>query len=170
MSLAGVFGSKERSESVRAAPRQSGADSDRYWPQWRGPLGTGVAPRANPPLEWSEDKNIRWKLALPGRGHSTPVVWADRIFLTAAIPSGRQVPPPAGRRPGAHDGLPVVRRQSFAVLAVNRRDGKIVWQRTVRELIPNEGIHLTLFRIDRHAAELGDLNEHPTDRAHSCVF
>ena len=39
-----------------------------YWPQWRGPLGTGVAPRANPPLEWSEDKNIRWKLALPAGG------------------------------------------------------------------------------------------------------
>jgi hypothetical protein len=120
-----------------------GSESLDYWPQWRGPLGTGVAPRANPPLEWNEDKNIRWKLALPGRGHSTPVVWDDRIFLTAAIPSGGQVPPPAGRRPGAHDGLAVVRRQSFVVLAVNRRDGRIIWQTSVRELIPNEGIHYT---------------------------
>ena len=131
------------SPSVSAILADDGSESVDDWPQWRGPLGTGVAPRANPPLEWSEDKNIRWKVALPGRGLSTPVVWGDRIFLTAAIPSGRQVPPPAGRRPGAHDGLPVVRRQSFVVLAVNRRDGKIVWQRTVRELIPNEGIHYT---------------------------
>ena len=131
------------SPSVSAILADDGSESIDYWPQWRGPLGTGVAPRANPPFLWSEDKNVRWKLALPGRRHSTPVVWGDRIFLTAAISSGGQVPPPAGRRPGAHDGLPVVRRQSFAVLAVNRRDGKIVWQRTVRELIPNEGIHYT---------------------------
>ncbi len=131
------------SRSVSATRADDGSESLDDWPQWRGPLGTGVAPRANPPFVWSEDNNIRWKLALPGRGLSTPVVWGDRIFLTAAIPSGGQVPPPAGRRPGAHDGLPVVRRQSFVVLAVNRRDGKIVWQRTVRELIPNEGIHYT---------------------------
>ena len=40
-----------------------------YWPQWRGPLGTGVAPRAEPPVEWSDRKNIRWKISLPGSGH-----------------------------------------------------------------------------------------------------
>ncbi len=50
---------------------------------------------------------------------------------------------PAGRRPGAHGDLPVVRRESFAVLAVDRRDGTILWQKTVREAIPNEGIHYT---------------------------
>ena len=50
------------------------------WPQWRGPLGTGVAPTAKPPIEWSEEKNIRWKVALPGRGHSTPIVWGS-MFL-----------------------------------------------------------------------------------------
>ena len=87
------------SPSVSAILADDGSESLDYWPQWRGPLGTGVAPRANPPLEWSEDKNIRWKLALPGRGHSTPVVWGDRIFLTAAISSGGQVPPPAAAAP-----------------------------------------------------------------------
>src|SRR5262245_48038978 len=45
------------------------------WAQWRGPLGTGVAPDAQPPVEWSEKKNLRWKTALPGKGHSTPIVW-----------------------------------------------------------------------------------------------
>src|SRR5205814_1090224 len=39
------------------------------WPQWRGPLANGVAPRANPPLHWSETNNIRWKMPLPGKGH-----------------------------------------------------------------------------------------------------
>ena len=50
-------------------------DGDHYWPQWRGPMGTGAAPHANPPVEWSETENIRWKIALPGSGHSTPIVW-----------------------------------------------------------------------------------------------
>jgi outer membrane protein assembly factor BamB len=148
LALVSSFSYRDRPErrpspSVSPVPADDSPEFLDYWPQWRGPLATGVAPRANPPLEWSEDKNIRWKVAVPGRGHSTPVVWADRIFLTTAIPSGAQLPPPAGRRPGAHDGLPVVRRQSFVVLAVNRRDGTIAWQTTVREQVPNEGIHYT---------------------------
>ena len=55
------------------------------WPQWRGPLANGVAPNANPPLHWSETNHIRWKLPLAGKGHSTPVIFGDRIFLTAAV-------------------------------------------------------------------------------------
>lgn len=51
-----------------------GASAAHYWPQWRRPLGTGVAPHADPPVEWSEDDNIRWKIELPGKGHSTPVI------------------------------------------------------------------------------------------------
>ena len=64
-----------------------------YWAQWRGPLATGVAPYANPPTEWDEDKNIRWKIQLPGIGHSTPVVWDDHIFITTAIPDGDLLEP-----------------------------------------------------------------------------
>src|SRR6516225_7454521 len=71
------------------------------WAQWRGPLATGVGPNANPPVNWSENKNIRWKVAVPGKGHSTPVIWGDRIFLTTAIPFGEPVKP-RFVRPGAH--------------------------------------------------------------------
>ncbi len=56
------------------------------WPQWRGPLGTGVAPGADPPTTWSETKNIRFKVEVPGHGQGTPIVFQDRIFLTTAIP------------------------------------------------------------------------------------
>src|SRR5204862_7109881 len=47
------------------------------WGQWRGPLATGEAPKGSPPLTWDEPDgtNIRWKTEIPGRGHSTPVVW-----------------------------------------------------------------------------------------------
>ena len=71
-----------------------------HWPQWRGPFGTGVSPAGNPPVEWSEDKNVQWKIELPGRGHSTPIVWGDRIFLTAAVPFGPKLEPKKSGRPG----------------------------------------------------------------------
>src|ERR671915_235524 len=71
---------------VQPAERAGHASADRFWPQWRGPLATGEAPHAKPPLEWSETKNIRWKVAIPGVGKSTPVVWNDLVFVTTAIP------------------------------------------------------------------------------------
>jgi outer membrane protein assembly factor BamB len=114
-----------------------------YWPQWRGPLATGVAPNANPPIEWNDKKNIRWKVELPGKGHSTPIVWRDFIFLTTAIPHGEAVRPRLPARPGAHDNLLLTYEHEFAVLAVNRRDGKILWQRTVHKELPHEAGHVT---------------------------
>ena len=68
-----------------AALAEGPRDEDN-WAQWRGPLDTGAAPKADPPLEWSETKNIKWKVPVTGKGHSSPIVWGDRIYLTAAIP------------------------------------------------------------------------------------
>ena len=62
-----------------------GAD-EHYWPQWRGPNFDGVAPSGNPPIEWSETKNIAWKVGIPGNGFGTPVVWGDTIFILSAVP------------------------------------------------------------------------------------
>jgi outer membrane protein assembly factor BamB len=126
---------------VPSAPPPGDPGADRFWPQWRGPLATGVAPHADPPVYWSETENVRWKVELPGRGHSTPVVWGDRVFVTTAIPSGEPVP--AAARPGAHDNAASTRRQRFAVLALDRRDGRVLWQRTLGEELPREGGHLT---------------------------
>ncbi len=61
--------------------------AEQDWPQWRGPQGTGVAPAANPPLEWSDQKNIQWKVAIAGSGTSTPIIWQDQIFIQTAIPT-----------------------------------------------------------------------------------
>src|SRR5215470_131147 len=63
------------------------------WPQWRGPLANGVAPRANPPIRWSETNNIRWKIALPGKGHSSPIVFGDSIYVLCALPVGEAQKP-----------------------------------------------------------------------------
>lgn len=114
------------------------------WPNFRGPLGTGFAPNADPPIEWAEDKNIRWKLELPGLGHSSPVVWDNLIFLTAAVPFGEPLSEPKfSGRPGAHNNLPITRQQRFLVFAVDRETGKIAWQTTVHEQLPHEGGHET---------------------------
>lgn len=125
-----------------AAAERDRADAQHYWPQWRGPLGTGVAPHAQPPVQWSETKNIRWKAALPGKGHSSPVVWGERIFLTTAVPYGDPVKP-RFQRPGAHDNLDMTRPQEFVVLAVSRKNGKILWQQTVAKELPHEAGHIT---------------------------
>jgi outer membrane protein assembly factor BamB len=128
--------------SVRAEDRTS-AEAEYNWPHWRGPLATGVAPHADPPLEWSDDKNVRWKVALPGLGHSTPIIWGDRLLLTTAIPIGPELKPIYDRAPGTHDNVPVTRQQEFAVLAVSRQDGKILWQKTLDKRLPHEGGHHT---------------------------
>src|SRR5262245_3118674 len=67
------------------------ADADKNWGQWGGPHSTGVSKVANPPVEWSETKNVRWKVEIPGRGSSSPVVWGDRIFLLTAVPEGASI-------------------------------------------------------------------------------
>ena len=113
------------------------------WPQWRGPLATGVAPSADPPVEWSETRNVRWKTELPGQGHSSPVVWGDRVFVTAAVPVGERFAPRYDTAPGAHDGVPVSQEHEFVVLALDRGDGSVVWRRTVRKALPHEGGHVT---------------------------
>ena len=116
---------------------QSPISAERFWPQWRGPDATGVSKHANPPIEWSESKNIRWKVEIPGRGFASPVVWGDRIFLLTAVPVGVSGPDDHAAR-----GLVQPRDiHRFNVVALDRRSGTIVWERTAREERPHEATH-----------------------------
>jgi outer membrane protein assembly factor BamB len=114
------------------------------WPQWRGPLGTGVGPAADPPISWSETSNVRWKVKIPGRGTGTPVIWGGRIFLQTAVPAGEkpaEAPPPA--RPAGAGGLAVAPTevQRFTLLCLDQQTGKTLWQQVAREELPHEGHH-----------------------------
>jgi outer membrane protein assembly factor BamB len=100
--------------------------ADKFWGQWRGPSATGVSLTANPPTSWSEGKNVRWKIELPGRGASTPIVWGDRVYVSTAVPADG----------GGHKA-----QHRFIVMAVNRKDGKVAWQQVAREEAPHEGTH-----------------------------
>src|SRR5437762_14338959 len=77
----------------------------RYWPQWRGPLATGVAPLAHPPIHWSETNNIRWKIPIPGKAHSSPIVFGEQVFVTSAVPVGEAQKPVYDHAPGTHDNV-----------------------------------------------------------------
>lgn len=127
---------------VTASLAQGPRDANN-WAQWRGPLDTGVATKADPPIEWSENKNIVWKVPVPGQGLSSPIVWGNRIYLTAAIPHGDPVDPPVGVRPGAHNNILKVRQTKFVVIAIDRTNGKTIWQKTVRDSLPHESRHDT---------------------------
>lgn len=144
-------------QAVHAAEPAAGAQQ--FWPQWRGPLATGAAPLADPPLEWSETKNVKWKVELPGFGTSTPVIWGGRVFILTAVPTGRKgeaiasEPPPAapaspnsGERQGrAGGGLGRSEKPTeayqFTVVCLDRKTGKTLWQKVAREEVPHEGHH-----------------------------
>ena len=113
------------------------------WPQWRGPLGTGVSPQSHPPLDWSSTENVLWKTALPGKGHSTPVVWGNSVFVTTAIPVGQKRAPKMSGRPGEHDNAAVDSEYEFAVIAIDRETGAIRWKKTMHQELPVEAGHVT---------------------------
>ncbi|HEX6186736.1 MAG TPA: PQQ-binding-like beta-propeller repeat protein [Pyrinomonadaceae bacterium] len=131
-----------------SAPAQ--APQHGHWPQWRGPFFNGMA-RGDAPTTWSDTINVKWKTEIPGKGHSTPVVWGDRIFLTTAIPTGKPAstaPTPApdvqgeGRRGrGAGGDTAPQPEQRFEVLCLDRKTGKILWQKTAKVAAPHEGYH-----------------------------
>ena len=110
------------------------------WPQWRGPEGAGIG-RGTYPDTWSATSRIAWKTPLAGRGHSSPVVWGNRIFLTTSI-EGAEVP---GRKAPDHldfnlkpgyfheDSVGVDYAYTLKVIAVDAANGKIVWERPVHD-------------------------------------
>ena len=111
------------------------------WPQWRGPAGQGISLEKNLPSDWSVTRNIKWKTAIEGRGHSSPIVWGKKIFLTTAL-DGEVI---AGRTPGVthrlSDGTDFVHpdavganlKHTFKVVCIDRETGKILWERVAYE-------------------------------------
>lgn len=116
----------------------SSSEALNYWPQWRGPLMTGEAPLGDPPIRWSENEHIRWKVPVPGIGHATPVVWGDHIYVLTAVPAkgiSSTSSDPRFRMENLKD------KYSYEVLAMNRKDGSLFWRRVARVEAPHDGRH-----------------------------
>ncbi|MDE0596780.1 MAG: PQQ-binding-like beta-propeller repeat protein [Roseibacillus sp.] len=122
-------------------------EAQKNWPQWRGPTWNGVASQADPPVIWSETKNLRWKTPIEGRGHGTPIIWGDRVFLLTAIPLDKEMPIPDVIPAGTpnirvhpktvHSWKP----QRFELVCFDRITGKLRWSRVVHEAMPHQGHH-----------------------------
>ena len=108
------------------------------WPQWRGPGSQGISTEAQLPTEWTATKNIAWKTELPA-GHSSPIVWGDRIFVTAAVegdivPGAKAVEHTVDGQPWLHpDSVAADRKHTLKVLALDVKTGKVLWDRTAYE-------------------------------------
>jgi outer membrane protein assembly factor BamB len=89
-------------------------EGTKYWPRWRGPSGQGLVPAGKYADRWSPTDRVAWKVPVPGRGNSSPIVWGDRLFLTTAREDGRRL----------------------SLLAFNRADGRVLWETA----IPQEGV------------------------------
>lgn len=124
--------------------QNNNSDDEKNWPHWRGPYANGISLNGNPPLEWSEEKNIKWKVAIPGLGHSTPIIWGDQLFVSTAISveakEDREEQPQQDQR-GWMRSKQTKNIYKFVVFSFDRQNGKVIWQTTVKEEIPKESTH-----------------------------
>jgi outer membrane protein assembly factor BamB len=96
------------------------------WPGWRGPRGDGTSTETGIPTKWSSTDNVAWKVSLPGKGHSSPVIWGDRIFMATSL-----------------DGEP----RKFVLLCLDRKTGRTLWEKTQEHKI-QKSIH----KLNSHAS------------------
>jgi outer membrane protein assembly factor BamB len=113
------------------------ADAQTNWPQFRGPNANGAFPLSGLPTTWNVETgtNILWKKPIPGLGHSSPVVWGDKLFVTTAINQSKEAPLKVGLYgdPGSAEDNDV---QQWKVFCLNKRNGALLWDKTACEGAP----------------------------------
>jgi outer membrane protein assembly factor BamB len=107
------------------------------WPSFRGPLATGVADGFPLPTEWK----VKWKSPVPGLGHSSPIVWGDRLLVTTAVNAAGKVPLKLGLY-GDRDAAEETTEQSWKIFCFDKRSGKLVWEQTARKEVPRVSRHM----------------------------
>jgi outer membrane protein assembly factor BamB len=108
------------------------------WPQFRGPAAMGIGEGQHPPLTWDvkTGTNVRWKTPIPGLGHSGPIIWGDRVFVTTAISSGDTNPKVRTGNYGDVESVNDTSAHTWQVLCVDRHTGKVLWTRTAYKGVP----------------------------------
>jgi outer membrane protein assembly factor BamB len=120
------------------------AESDGNWPQFRGPSASGISPTAAP-LEWdvATSKNIRWNVAIPGLGHSSPVVWNDRVFVTTAV-AVNEGEDSQKLKIGLYGDIEPVQENieyRWLLLCLDKATGKTIWEREAHRGLPKTKRH-----------------------------
>jgi outer membrane protein assembly factor BamB len=111
------------------------------WPEWRGLYNSGAVNGGNTPVEFSETKNVKWKIEIPGKGHATQIIWGDQMIIQTAIPTDKKVEKTeAGKEnPMAPTQTDLIHQ--FTVISVDKNSGKINWKTVVKEELPTERTH-----------------------------
>lgn len=111
------------------------------WPEWRGLYNSGAVNGGNTPVEFSETKNIKWKIEIQGKGHATPIIWGDQMIIQTAVPTDKKV-----EKTDAGQANQMAPNQTdlvhqFTVISVDKNSGKINWKTVVKEELPEERTH-----------------------------
>ena len=131
----------ETTNSSSGATASSSNQED--WIHWRGPTADGRAgAKAKPPVQWNDNKNIKWIAELPGEGSATPIVVGEQIFVLSAAKTSRRSPTAIVNDERAKT-VPDELYYEFVLSSLERSTGKLLWQKTVAEEVPHEGKHDT---------------------------
>src|SRR5262245_9788625 len=120
---------------IASLPSFALVDDDVNWPQWRGPGASGVSNEKNLPIEWSESQNVQWKTEIPGRGHSSPIIWGKKVFLTTSIegpvmPGAKAVTHTRRGQVYVHpDSVGGDHSYTIKILCLDRDTGRILWEK-----------------------------------------
>jgi outer membrane protein assembly factor BamB len=130
--------------SAPAAHVDADVKTPTNWPSFRGQDGTGVADGQHPPLKWDVKKGegVRWKTPIPGLGHSCPVVWGNRVFITTAVSSGQPDQKIRVGNYGDVGSVDDVSKHTWHVICLDASTGKILWDKTAHEGVPKIKRHL----------------------------
>lgn len=131
------------------------------WPGFRGPGATGVLEGHSLPTTWNADpaaenpEGVLWRASIPGLGHSSPVVWGDRIFVCTAVPEGEAAELMLGRggQPTAADDA---RNHQWVILCFDKKSGEKLWQQTARQGLPRATRHIKATQANTTLAVDGD--------------
>jgi outer membrane protein assembly factor BamB len=132
-------------------------DPAQNWHRFRGPDGNGASASAQPPINWSGDsENLKWKIEVPGRASSSPIVWGDKVFIMTAVDTkksadGKDIAPRQPQQGGRRGGRGRGRGGSssptsvheFWVMCLDRSNGEMEWKKQVNAEVPHASVHST---------------------------
>ena len=112
------------------------------WPQFRGEGALGVADHPNLPDRWSTNENVAWRIEVPGRGWSSPIVWGDRVFLTTVTSEGEMEDPKKGLYFGGERKEIPAAAHRWLVLGYDLKSGREVWRQEAHRGPPMNRLHV----------------------------
>ncbi len=137
-----------RRRAIAGSSAATATTSSGNWASFRGPAGSGVADGTDPPVEWDAEQgvNVVWKTPIPGLGHSSPIVWGNRVFVTTAVPESGEATTFKDFSEAARSGVLAYVKEdapfSWRIVALDKDSGEILWEQVAREGLPHTARHV----------------------------